>query len=136
MTKGISATLFSKTLSSITFWGYLFLLPWTNYKFHYGSVLPNWIENVSLYLSLGLAIPLLSLLANYLKTVSTRDSENLIIYELVNISFEDSEFVTQGVKIFIKRSKTDQSGEGTLKAIPYFDNHEFCPVITLKKYIR
>ena len=87
MTKGINATLFSKTLSSITFWGYLFLLPWTNYKFHYGSVLPNWIENVSLYLSLGLAIPLLSLLANYLKTVSTRDSENLIIYELVNVSF-------------------------------------------------
>ena len=87
ITKGINATLFSKTLSSITFWGYLFLLPWTNYKFHYGSVLPNWIENVSLYLSLGLAIPLLSLLANYLKTVSTRDSENLVIYELVNVSF-------------------------------------------------
>ena len=55
--------------------------------------------------------------------------------ELVNISFEDIEFVTEGVKILIKRSKTDQSGEGTLKAIPYFDNHEFCPVITLKKYI-
>ena len=55
--------------------------------------------------------------------------------ELVNISYEDIEFVTEGVKIFIKRSKTDQSGEGTLKAIPYFDNHEFCPVITLKKYI-
>ena len=87
MTKGINATLYSKTLSSITFWGYLFLLPWTNYKFHYGSVLPDWIENVSLYLSLGLAIPLLSLLANYLKTVSTRETENLIIYELVNVSF-------------------------------------------------
>ncbi len=55
--------------------------------------------------------------------------------ELVNISFEDIEFVIEGVKILIKRSKTDQSGEGTLKAIPYFDNHEFCPVITLKKYI-
>ena len=55
--------------------------------------------------------------------------------ELVNISFEDIEFVAEGVKILIKRSKTDQSGEGTLKAIPYFDNHEFCPVITLKKYI-
>ena len=32
------------------------------------------------------------------------------------------EFVTEGVKIFIKRSKTDQSGEGMIKAIPYFDN--------------
>ena len=40
-----------------------------------------------------------------------------------------------GVKILIKRSKTDQSGEGTIKAIPYFDNQEFCPVITLKNYI-
>ena len=87
MTKGINATLYNKTLSSITFWGYLFLLPWTNYKFHYGSVLPNWIENVSIYLSLGLAIPALSLLVNYLKTVSTRDTENQVIYELINISF-------------------------------------------------
>ena len=71
ITKGMNGTLYSKTLSSITFWGYMFLLPWTNYKFHYGSVLPNWIENVSLYLSLGLLIPLLSLLVNYQKTVST-----------------------------------------------------------------
>ena len=48
---------------------------------------------------------------------------------------EDIEFVTEGVKIFIKRSKTDQSGEGSIKAIPYFDNQEFCPVISLKNYI-
>ena len=38
-------------------------------------------------------------------------------------------------KIFIKRSKTDQSGEGSIKAIPYFDNYEFCPVIALKNYL-
>ena len=55
--------------------------------------------------------------------------------ELVNIYYEDVEFVTEGVKILIKRSKTDQSGEGIIKAIPYFDNQEFCPVITLKNYI-
>ena len=55
--------------------------------------------------------------------------------ELVNIFYEDIEFVTEGVKILIKRSKTDQSGEGSIKAIPYFDNYEFCPVIALKKYI-
>ena len=54
---------------------------------------------------------------------------------LVNIDYEDIEFVNEGVKIFIKRSKTDQSGEGTIKAIPYFDNQEFCPVIALKNYI-
>ena len=55
--------------------------------------------------------------------------------ELVNIYYEDIEFVAEGVKILIKRSKTDQSGEGFVKAIPYFDNQEFCPVLTLKKYI-
>ena len=55
--------------------------------------------------------------------------------ELVNIDYEDIEFVTEGVKILVKRSKTDQSGEGTVKAIPYFDNKEFCPVLTLKNYI-
>ena len=54
--------------------------------------------------------------------------------ELVNIDYEDIEFVTEGVKILIKRSKTDQSGEGMIKAIPYFDNHEFCPVIALKEH--
>ena len=55
--------------------------------------------------------------------------------ELVNINYEDVEFVVEGVKILIKRSKTDQAGEGILKAIPYFDNQEFCPVIALKNYI-
>ena len=55
--------------------------------------------------------------------------------ELVNIEYEDIEFVTEGVKIFIKRSKTDQSGEGMIKAIPYFDNKSFCPVLALKYWI-
>ena len=55
--------------------------------------------------------------------------------ELVNIDYEDLEFVSEGVKIFIKKSKTDQSGEGMLKAIPYFDNKSFCPVIKLKDWI-
>jgi len=54
--------------------------------------------------------------------------------ELVNIDYEDVEFVTEGVKIIIKRSKTDQSGEGSIKAIPYFNNIEFCPVLALKSY--
>ena len=55
--------------------------------------------------------------------------------ELVNIYINDIEFVTEGVKILIKRSKTDQSGEGSVKAIPYFDNQEFCPVVALKNYV-
>ena len=55
--------------------------------------------------------------------------------ELVNIDYEDLDFVNEGVKIFIKRSKTDQSGEGMIKAIPYFQNKLFCPVINLKNWI-
>jgi site-specific recombinase XerD len=55
--------------------------------------------------------------------------------ELVNIEYEDIEFVNEGVKIVIKRSKTDQSGEGMTKAIPYFDNKSFCPVISLKNWM-
>ena len=55
--------------------------------------------------------------------------------ELVNLDYEDLEFVTEGVKILIKKSKTDQSGEGSVKAIPYFDNREFCPVTALKDYV-
>ena len=55
--------------------------------------------------------------------------------ELVNIEYDDLEFVNEGLKIFIKRSKTDQIGEGATKAIPYFINSEYCPVIKLKDWI-
>ena len=55
--------------------------------------------------------------------------------ELVAILYEDVDFVTEGVKIFVKRSKTDQSGEGMTKGIPYFLNANYCPVISLKNWI-
>ena len=55
--------------------------------------------------------------------------------ELVAILQEDIDFVSEGVKIFIKRSKTDQSGEGMTKGIPYFSNPSYCPVIALKNWI-
>src|SRR6056300_1408678 len=55
--------------------------------------------------------------------------------ELVDIEYEDIEFVSEGVKIFVKRSKTDQSGEGMTKAIPYFDNINFCPIKALNKWV-
>ena len=55
--------------------------------------------------------------------------------ELVDIDIDDVEFVNEGVKIFIKRSKTDQSGQGMTKALPYFDNKLFCPVTNLKNWI-
>jgi len=55
--------------------------------------------------------------------------------ELVGILHEDIDFVPEGVKIFIKRSKTDQSGEGMTKGIPYFSNQNYCPVVALKNWI-
>ena len=55
--------------------------------------------------------------------------------ELISIDHEDLEFVSEGVKINIKRSKTDQFGEGMTKGLPYFANEEYCPVINLKKWL-
>ena len=55
--------------------------------------------------------------------------------EIVSLNYEDLEFVSEGLKIAIRRSKTDQFGEGSIKALPYFDNSEYCPVITLKQWL-
>lgn len=55
--------------------------------------------------------------------------------ELVSLELHDLDFVDEGVKIFIKKSKTDQTGEGMIKAIPYFDNKYFCPVTNLNNWI-
>ena len=55
--------------------------------------------------------------------------------ELISIDHEDLEFVPEGVKITIKRSKTDQFGEGMIKGLPYFSNLEYCPVTHLKKWL-
>ena len=56
--------------------------------------------------------------------------------ELVSIDHEDLEFVPEGVKITLRRSKTDQFGEGTIKGLPYFSNEKYCPVVHLKKWIK
>jgi site-specific recombinase XerD len=55
--------------------------------------------------------------------------------ELVSIDHEDIEFVPEGVKIIIKRSKTDQFGEGLIKALPHFLNKLYCPVLHLKEWL-
>jgi cytochrome c oxidase cbb3-type subunit I/II len=86
MTRPLQAVLFNKTLSSITFWGFLFLLPWTNFKYYYGSVLPNWIENISIYLSMSLAVPLLAFLLNYIKTIQSKEVDEIRSLDLLNFS--------------------------------------------------
>ena len=55
--------------------------------------------------------------------------------EIVSLDVEDLEFVYEGVKITVKKSKTDQFGEGFIKALPYFENELYCPVISLKRWL-
>ena len=55
--------------------------------------------------------------------------------ELVSLNYDDLEFVSEGLKIILRKSKTDQFGEGSLKGLPYFDNPNYCPVISLQKWL-
>ena len=55
--------------------------------------------------------------------------------ELISLDYEDLDFVEEGVKITLRRSKTDQFGEGLVKGLPYFDNKKYCPVTSLKNWL-
>jgi site-specific recombinase XerD len=55
--------------------------------------------------------------------------------EIVSLDYDDLDFVPEGLKINIKSSKTDQFGEGFTKALPYFDNSQYCPVASLKNWL-
>ncbi|MDA9723652.1 site-specific integrase [Candidatus Pelagibacter sp.] len=80
---------------------------------------------------------------NINKIIKLRDKSIILIgfgggfrrTEVVSIDHEDLEFVTEGVKITIKRSKTDQFGEGMMKGLPYSNNEKYCPVLNLKKWL-
>jgi len=55
--------------------------------------------------------------------------------EIVSLDYDDLDFVNEGLKINLKKSKTDQFGEGSIKALPYFDNPNYCPVKSLQKWL-
>ena len=55
--------------------------------------------------------------------------------ELISVDYEDLDFVDEGVKITLRRSKTDQFGEGMIKGLPYFSNEIYCPVTSLKRWL-
>tara|TARA_B100000963_G_scaffold354265_1_gene370447 strand:+ start:59 stop:1015 length:957 start_codon:yes stop_codon:yes gene_type:complete len=55
--------------------------------------------------------------------------------EIVSLDYEDVDFVDEGMKLNIKRSKTDQFGEGSVKGIPYFEDSIYCPVNSLKRWL-
>ena len=55
--------------------------------------------------------------------------------EIVSLNHEDLDFVPEGLKITLRKSKTDQFGEGFLKGLPYFDNQKYCPVISVQNWL-
>jgi len=55
--------------------------------------------------------------------------------EIVSLDYDDLDFVKEGLKINIKRSKTDQFGEGFTKALPYFDSSQYCHVVSFKNWL-
>lgn len=54
--------------------------------------------------------------------------------ELASLQYSDIEHVQQGVLIHIRRSKTDQAGQGRKIAIPYARG-VVCPVIALREWL-
>jgi site-specific recombinase XerD len=55
--------------------------------------------------------------------------------EIVSLDIEDLDFVFEGLKITVKKSKTDQFGEGFTKGIPHFDNKLYCPVTSIRRWL-
>jgi len=56
--------------------------------------------------------------------------------EIVSLDYEDLEFVEEGLKINLRRSKTDQFGIGFVKGLPYFDNSKYCPVVSINNWLK
>jgi site-specific recombinase XerD len=75
--------------------------------------------------------------------ISVRDKAIILIgfsggfrrSEVVNLRDNDLEFVAEGVKVSLRKSKSDQYGEGMIKAIPYFNNKKYCAVIALQDWL-
>jgi site-specific recombinase XerD len=76
--------------------------------------------------------------------ISVRDKAIILIgfsggfrrSEIVNLEKKDLEFVDEGLKIRVTKSKNDQYGEGMIKAIPYFNNRKYCPIIAIQDWLQ
>ena len=55
--------------------------------------------------------------------------------ELVGLDVEDCAFGKDGLTVTLRRSKTDQQGEGRKIGIPYGSNPETCPVRTMQAWM-
>ncbi|PTQ66536.1 site-specific recombinase XerD [Nitrosomonas oligotropha] len=54
--------------------------------------------------------------------------------ELASLQYCDIEHVQQGILVYLRRSKTDQAGQGRKIAIPYARG-AICPVISLREWL-
>lgn len=55
--------------------------------------------------------------------------------ELASLSIADVRFTEGGLEVHLRRSKTDQQGEGYAKGLPYASSPELCPVRALRRYL-
>jgi integrase len=55
--------------------------------------------------------------------------------ELVGLDVEDCEFGKDGLRITLRRSKTDQEGQGRKVGIPFGSNPQTCPIRTLEAWL-
>lgn len=55
--------------------------------------------------------------------------------ELVGLAANDCAFGKDGLTVTLRRSKTDQTGEGRRVGIPYGSNPETCPVRTVQEWM-
>jgi integrase len=53
----------------------------------------------------------------------------------VSLAAGDIQITKQGIKITLRRSKTDQEGQGTIKGIPYGLYPDTCPVRALQAWL-
>lgn len=57
------------------------------------------------------------------------------ISEVLNLKYKDLVFRDDGIKVFLRKSKTNQDGSEEWKAIAYSTNPYYCPVTELNNYI-
>lgn len=55
--------------------------------------------------------------------------------ELAALTVEDVELVVDGLRVTLRRSKTDQDGEGRIMAIPFGSDPATCPIRTFRRWL-
>lgn len=77
-------------------------------------------------------------------TIGTRDKALLLLgfagafrrSEITSLTVEDLTFSRDGITVLLRRSKTDQEGEGRKIGIPYGNNSDTCPVKAIEDWLQ